>query len=76
MILVSNPSKIYTSYALKLSERLKILSNFPLHCFLLKYIKSLCFLQRYLKVVLYFSETSLSPGGTATITFGERNTYV
>jgi len=31
MILVSNPTKIHTSYSLKLSERPKRLSNFRLH---------------------------------------------
>jgi len=36
MILVFNPTKIYTSYSLKLSERPKRLSNFHLHWFLLK----------------------------------------
>ena len=34
MILVSNPTKIHTSYSLKLSDRLKKLSSFHLHWFL------------------------------------------
>jgi len=36
MILVSNPTKIHTSYPLKLSERPKRLTNFHLQWFLLK----------------------------------------
>jgi len=36
MILVSNPTKIHTSYSLKLSERPERLRNFHLHWFLLE----------------------------------------
>jgi len=45
MVLVSNPTKMRTSYSLKLSEILKKLSNFSLHCVFLIYIKILCVLQ-------------------------------
>jgi len=47
MVLVSNLTKMRTSYSLKLSEILEKLSNFSLHCVLLKYIKILCVLQAF-----------------------------
>jgi len=46
MILVSNPTKIHTSYSLKLSERPERLRNIHLHWFLLEYIKIMCFSQK------------------------------
>jgi len=60
MILVSNPTKIHTSYSLKLSERPKRLGNFHLHWFLLKQIKILCFWQECSKFshVFFFLVTS------------------
>jgi len=78
MILVSHPTKIHTSYLLKLSERPKRLSNFHLQWFLLIEIKILCFLQICFKLVfctLLVGQVS-SPGGIANTTFGEINMYL
>jgi len=60
MILVSNPTKVDTSYSLKLLERRKRLSNFDFHWLLLEQIKTMHFSQECSKFchIFFFFDKS------------------